>query len=464
MGNPRNDYVRIRENAPFVINILRNDEVDPGQYPTMALYDWMTLDDQFNIVGTMPFDYLAQGQEAGTVVYYRLTDGTTQSSNLALVLITLVGRNDAPVFADPGALIVGDHAPTGSIVARLRATDVDTGARLTYSLIDDGDGAFTIDSLTGLLTIADGSALTLGGAVGIRALVVDEFGARDTLDLDFSVVPSIYPDADQRVVRSTSAPVALYGQDGDDWLVDRFGTALMAGGRGDDTYSVTRDPTAEDRSLIGEKADEGIDKMIFTGGRFVLPDNIETLVYRPTGTRDQSFVKGNALDNLIVTKGQATVESGLGNDRIVGSAFDDALRGGDGDDELFSGGGRDLLDGGRGDDIIRADNARIYGGDGADRFVFRDGESVAEIYDYAPTHGDLIVLTGIDANTLTAPNDRFRFIGTQAFSGVAGQLRYVVDVIGEATFVLGDVNGDAIADFVLTLPVVQTMQADAFLL
>jgi len=464
VGNPRNDYVRIRENAPFVINILRNDEVDPGQYPTLALYDWMTLDDQFNIVGTVPFDYLAQDQQTGTVLYYRLTDGTTQSSNLGLVLITLVGRNDAPVFADPGALIVGDHAPTGSIVARLRATDVDTGAQLTYSLIDDADGAFTIDSLTGLLTVADGSALVLNDVVSVRALVVDEFGARDTLDVDLAIVESIYPDADLRVVRPTRTLVALYGQEGDDRLIDRFGTTLMVGGAGDDVYVVTRDPGTVNPSTVGEKAGEGLDKLIFNGGQFVLPDNIETLVYRPTGTRDQSFVRGNALDNLIIAKGQATVESGLGHDRIVGSAFDDALRGGDGNDELFSGGGRDLLDGGRGDDVIHADNARIYGGDGADRFVFRDGESVAEIYDYAPTHGDLIVLTGIDANTTTAANDRFRFIGTQAFSGVAGQLRYVVDVIGEATFVQGDVDGDSIADFVLTLPVVQTMQADAFLL
>ncbi|WP_353641205.1 hypothetical protein [Mesorhizobium sp. WSM2239] len=60
-------------------------------------------------------------------------------------------------------------------------------------------------------------------------------------------------------------------------------------------------------------------------------------------------------------------------------------------------------------------------------------------------HGsDLIDLATIDANTLVAGNQAFSFIGSAAFSGVAGQLRYTNysgNVIIDA-----DVNGDSVAD------------------
>jgi len=58
---------------------------------------------------------------------------------------------------------------------------------------------------------------------------------------------------------------------------------------------------------------------------------------------------------------------------------------------------------------------------------------------------DKIDLSLIDANT-TANNDQsFTFIASAAFTGVAGQLTYISGLLS------GDVNGDGIADFQISL-------------
>jgi Peptidase M10 serralysin C terminal len=75
---------------------------------------------------------------------------------------------------------------------------------------------------------------------------------------------------------------------------------------------------------------------------------------------------------------------------------------------------------------------------------------------------DKIDFTGIDANTGAAGDQAFSMIGTAAFTGVAGQLRY--QAAGTDTVMLGDVNGDGVADFHLVLTGNQTFVAADLLL
>jgi Ca2+-binding RTX toxin-like protein len=127
----------------------------------------------------------------------------------------------------------------------------------------------------------------------------------------------------------------------------------------------------------------------------------------------------------------------------------DELTGGKGDDTLESFGGNDKLAGGRGVDML-------YGGTGADTFVFRSirdsgptSDDCDFIMDFSTRQKDKIDLSAIDANLSRAGNQAFSFIGTNDFSGKAGQLRY--DKLESYTVVEGDVNGDGAADFSIAL-------------
>ena len=73
-----------------------------------------------------------------------------------------------------------------------------------------------------------------------------------------------------------------------------------------------------------------------------------------------------------------------------------------------------------------------------------------------------IDLRGIDANTGTAGDQAFSFIGTAAFSATAGELRYAFD--GTDTWVQGDVDGDGVADFEIVLSGEYPMVAGDFYL
>ncbi len=111
----------------------------------------------------------------------------------------------------------------------------------------------------------------------------------------------------------------------------------------------------------------------------------------------------------------------------------------------------------------------MTGGGGGDRFVFAAaGDSgvgpvdADRITDFSHAQGDRIDLSQIDANGGGAENGSFGFIGTGAFTGVAGQLRY--EVFGGDSVVGGDVNGDGIADFEIVLADVGGLQAADFVL
>ena len=62
---------------------------------------------------------------------------------------------------------------------------------------------------------------------------------------------------------------------------------------------------------------------------------------------------------------------------------------------------------------------------------------------------DLINLSGIDADTTHPGNDAFHFIGSNPFSGTAGELHQFS--LGAKTIIEGDVNGDGHADFQIAL-------------
>ncbi len=122
---------------------------------------------------------------------------------------------------------------------------------------------------------------------------------------------------------------------------------------------------------------------------------------------------------------------------------------------IFGGINGDTLTGSQNGDILQgsggADNLR--GGGGADGFRYLAASdsstgAVDHILDFT-TGLDKIDLSKIDANTLAAADQAFNWIGSSAFSNVAGQLRAFQQ--GGDWILQGDINGDGVADLVVAL-------------
>jgi Ca2+-binding RTX toxin-like protein len=273
----------------------------------------------------------------------------------------------------------------------------------------------------------------------------------------------------------------IHAGGGNDTLVGSIaGSHLLYGESGNDTYRVYGSGDQVIESVGGG------DDTVYAYVNYTLAANVETLRMGKAGL----IGAGNGLDNRIVgTAGIDEMHGGAGNDAIQGLQGDDLifgdagndtlrgddgndfLRGGDGDDLLTGGDGNDLLDGGSGNDKLEggAGVDVMTGGLGADSFVFRGADFTGvlatdrdTITDFSRAQGDKIVLSLLDANVNTARDDAFAFIGTDAFSGKAGELRY--QVVNGSAFVTGDTNGDGVADFTITLSGVSAITTADFVL
>ncbi len=140
---------------------------------------------------------------------------------------------------------------------------------------------------------------------------------------------------------------------------------------------------------------------------------------------------------------------------MYGLASNDQLYGEAGNDQLYGGDGNDIIAGGAGKDSLS-------GGSSADTFVFEHlsdspPRSRDTITDFV-SGLDVIDLHVIDANTGAAGDQSLSFLGSSAFTGQAGQLRFASGVL------YADVNGDRAADLEIALSGVTSLKATDFYL
>lgn len=216
----------------------------------------------------------------------------------------------------------------------------------------------------------------------------------------------------------------LRGLDGNDTLDGGAGIDSLNGGNGGDRYYV------DQGDVVVEASNGGLD-IVFARTDYVLTAgaHVELLAAVSAAATDAIDLTGNELNNS-----------------VQGNAGANVLLGGGGVDNLKGLGGEDSLDGGGGADVL-------YGGAGADTFRFTAVSDTAygspdSIADFV-SGTDRIDLSAIDANSNSVGDDGFTFIGTNAFTGSAGQLRY--ETVGSQIHLLGDVNGDGVADLRILL-------------
>ena len=146
---------------------------------------------------------------------------------------------------------------------------------------------------------------------------------------------------------------------------------------------------------------------------------------------------------------------GGGDDVISGNTVNNVLRGGGGNDRLTGGGGSDTEEGGAGADIFVFTSL----GDSLNFVMRSDGKKLVpdKLADFV-SGTDKIDLSAIDANAGTAGDDAFTFLGTAAFTGHAGELRY--EVVQGQVHIYGDVDGDARIDFHIVASGTQLLATD----
>ena len=244
----------------------------------------------------------------------------------------------------------------------------------------------------------------------------------------------------------------LLGGTGNDQLDGSYGNDSLNGGEGGDTYLVSGNEAGGWSSFAGfdrynDTGSSGVDRILAVGpcnvdiglNGFSASNGIERIEAGVgVGTvRLLGGWSGDILDfsQIALVGGSFVIDGYYGNDTITGSSAADTISGGGNDDRLIGGLGAD----------------RLTGGSGCDTFGFN---SVAEIGTAAGSYDiitdfvsqvDKIDLVNIDANSKIAGDQAFQYIGSAAFSGVAGQLRLANQILS------GDVNGDRLEDFRLGL-------------
>ncbi len=353
---------------------------------------------------------------------------------------------------------------TGLVQLGLGATLDTAGFTTRISNLDFDIG--TLRSTVGVLNVqvdytnAQGDNTgTIFGTSGADRLL---FIAKASSTMNFALTTFTgWSDADDKIIFSGSSAAdsitattqadrifgnagndSLFGLGGNDFLNGQAGTDTTTGGDGDDVYIV--DSSAD---VVTEALNQGND-LVRASADFVLSDNVERLTLQGAARSGT----GNALNNTIFgSNGNDTLLSGLdGSDTIDGRLSSDIILGGNGEDFLIGGAGKDTLTGG-------ADR---------DRFVFRDGDmktthATADIItDFDQGLDERIGLTGVDGNEGLGGVQSFKFIGTSAYSGTAGELRFVQE--SGNTFVEGNTDTDTVADFVIRLNGLYTLDVTDF--
>ncbi len=328
---------------------------------------------------------------------------------------TMEGRNGSDIYyVDNAGDVVIEAAGGGTDEVRIRNL-------ASYALSDQ------VEKLTNTTNFA---------FVGTGNGLANEMNGGSTVD-------TFYGGAGADTLNGNDGDDWLYGQDDHDTLNGGSGNDSMTGGGGNDTYIVNG--TGD---TVTEAGGEGTDQVLVSLSSYTLTAHVENLIF--TGTGNFHGTGNNLYNELTGLGGDDTLDGMAGADILYGGLGDDILNGGDGDDILLGGVGADTLSSGGGGDVYRFAPGDTGLGAAADRLADFD------------VYYDKVDLRGIDANPVTAGDQAFSFIGTAAFAGTAGQLRYAFD--GTDTWIQGDIDGDSVADFEIVLTGSHTLVAGDFYL
>ncbi|MEM0921895.1 MAG: choice-of-anchor Q domain-containing protein [Pseudomonadota bacterium] len=330
----------------------------------------------------------------------------------------------AEVFADidNGEGVLGENGgplPTLALLAGGAAEDRGATGALPADTLDlDQDG----DLAEALPLDARGELRLAGKAVDLGAFEVQREAPRGTAEAD--VIGGF--ENDETLVGGLGDDT-IFGGGGDDVLIGGAGADRLNGGAGSDTASYAF-------AAQGVMAD------------------LDGLIQNTATAAGDTYV---SVENLIGTEADDRLRGDGGSNRLDGLGGEDFLFGRGGDDSLFGGAGDDLIAGNAGQD-------RLTGGAGADHFVlFTEADSEIGL-----TRRDIVAdfTQGEDRLDLSRLDGSFTFLGSDAFTGTAGELRFFTIAANGITVVQGDTTGDGVQDFQVELTGLLTLTGADLLL
>lgn len=366
-----------------------------------------------------------------------------------------------------------ENVLSGGLNDELRGT-------LDANLMDGGDGDDRILAFAGNDTLIGGLGEdTLNGGEGDDSL---EGGDGDD---------RIFAEAGNDTLEGGAGNDLLEGKIGDDRINGGLGNDTLRGSDGVDNID---GGIGDDLAFGGSGADtlfgdEGNDTLDGSSGDdFIDGWNGDDVLVGETGNDDMLGFNGNdtmrggggndtmngeADDDLMFgSAGEDSMFGGSGNDTMDGDTQSDELFGGAGNDILRGGDGFDFLDGGDGNDILAGGNGndRLNGGAGQDTLrgngqndtyvfdsafdsTFLASDLIDNIQGVGAAGGDVIDLSGIDANTLVGGDQAFTFLGFQStLAGLGfGAGGLWLETSGNQSLLYGNTDGGNDIDFALRI-------------
>jgi len=225
----------------------------------------------------------------------------------------------------------------------------------------------------------------------------------------------------------------LEGGDADDVLIGGSEADTLVGGAGSDTASYATSAEAVDARLIGGGYAGDAIGDVWVG--------IENL----TGSAFGDVLFGEAGANTLTgAAGDDYLNGQGGKDLLLGGAGSDRLEGSGGADVLRGAAGADMLIGGLGNDVFDFDLVADSAPGAASRDVCQAGDGAIAFEGAGLAGGDLIDLSGIDANAIAGGNQAFGF-------GGAGIGRVSIVASGTDSLVRCNVDKDAAFEFELLI-------------
>ncbi|WP_018237118.1 M10 family metallopeptidase C-terminal domain-containing protein [Ensifer sp. BR816] len=346
----------------------------------------------------------------------------------------------------------------------------------------EAEGAF--NALPSQYDSIEYSIMSYRGYVGGYGYAYEQYGAPQTFMMaDIAALQEMYgadfsTNSGNTVYKWTpnSGATLVNGAVGISPGANRIFATIWDGG-GSDTYDLSAYATGLKIDLRPGKASTfSIDQLAWLGGGsnkgYAAGNVFNALLYHgDTRSLIENVKGGSAGDAIVGNQAANKLWGNSGNDTLSGETGNDLLYGGTGNDRLYGGNGNDALYGESSNDLLYGGGGadKLTGGSGSDTFQFKalTESNVAStgrdtIYDFLASESDRIDLSAIDANTTVTGDQAFTFVGTAAFSGKKGELRY--DRASSDTYIYGDVNGDKKADFAIHLDDAVTLQKGYFVL